>query len=105
MSNSTLTRNSQAEEPNYRDILTAIVQRFIRLTGMAGAVKVARRVPGLVVDDQGIVVDYDHGDPIGAMTMLVEEYRVVFGERAVAISRDLAAWPLLSIISKMRSSR
>jgi len=49
------------DEAAYREILTSIIQRYVRLVGIPAALAVARRVPGLTLDEQGVfVLGYYH---------------------------------------------
>lgn len=74
----------------YRAVLTAIIQRFMRLIGGPVALALARKVPGLVVDDDGRVLEYDQSDPLNSVTLLTEGYASKFGEAAVSLSRQAA---------------
>jgi DNA-binding NarL/FixJ family response regulator len=87
--------NPSIEEVPYRAILTSIVKRFVRLVGAPAALNVARKIPNLVVDEEGNVQAYDTGDPLGTITALVEGYGFVFGEVALALSRQ-AAQPIVA---------
>jgi DNA-binding NarL/FixJ family response regulator len=71
-------------------VLTAIVKRFIDLIGAPAALSAARKVPGLTVADDGVVLAYDHTDPIGNVTRLVEQYRSAFGNTAVELAHQAA---------------
>lgn len=73
----------------YREILTSIIQRYVRLVGAPAALAVARRVPGLVTDDQGTVVEYDQADPLGILNQLLDEYGSVFGSGTVSLPQQL----------------
>ena len=89
-----LTHASSPETDDDHAILTAIIKRFVRLVGLPGALKVARRVPGLVVDDEGNVQDYDRASPLNAVAQLIDEYSVVFGSSAASLAQT-AIQPLL----------
>jgi len=69
-------------------VLTAIVRRFIDLIGAPLALSAARKIPGLTVADDGTVLAYDHADPIGNVTRLVEQYRSAFGDTAVELAHQ-----------------
>lgn len=71
----------------YAEIFAAIIRRFIRLVGEPAALHVARKVPGLVVADDGQVLDYDQTDPTGTLNHLIDSYEVVFGDIALTLSR------------------
>ena len=77
------------DEAAYREILTSIVQRYVRLVGTAAALIVARRVPGLLLDDQGIVQAYDPVDPLDTLNRLLDEYGAVFGDRVVSLPQQV----------------
>jgi hypothetical protein len=69
----------------YIEVLTAIVQRFLRLMGEP-ALKLARRVYGLRVSDDGQVTSYQ-GDGMVVMQGLVIEYMTLLGSQAVPLSQ------------------
>lgn len=73
------------ENSNYRELLTSIVQRFTRLAGSPAALSVARRIPGLSVDNEGKVTAYTADDPLGTLVALVDEYESAVG----AVARTL----------------
>lgn len=58
----------------YRDILTPLLQRLIRLIGLQATLELVRDVPGLVVDAKGNVISYDNGEPRITVTRLVDLY-------------------------------
>jgi DNA-binding NarL/FixJ family response regulator len=68
------------------ELLTVIVKRFVRLVGLPEALKVARRVPNLIVDDEGNVLDYDRTGPFSVITQLIDEYSIVFGSSAAVLA-------------------
>jgi two-component system nitrate/nitrite response regulator NarL len=68
------------------EVLTAIVRRFIELIGAPAALSAARKVAGLRVADDGVVLDYDRSEAIGNVTRLLEQYRTAFGETAVNVA-------------------
>ena len=76
------------------EVLTAIVRRFIDLIGAPAALSAARKIPGLTVADDGLVLAYDSADPIGNVTRLVEQYRSAFGDTAVELAHQ-ATRPLV----------
>jgi two-component system response regulator NreC len=63
----------------YRDILTPLMERLVRLVGAPAAVQLVRTIPKLVVDSDGTVLDYDHHDPHTTARLLLERYEAVFG--------------------------
>ena len=76
-----------------REVITAIVKRFARLAGISTALNVARKVPRLIVDDDGNVLDFDTHDPLGTITLLIDQYEVLYGEIARKLARQ-ASQPL-----------
>ena len=78
------------EDIQLEEVLTAIVRRFIVLIGSTAAITAARKTAGLKVDNDGFVLDYDHSDPIGNITRLVEQYRSAFGDTAVELAHQAA---------------
>src|SRR5258706_8923140 len=69
----------------YIEFLPAIVQRFIKLMGDP-ALKVARRVYGLHVEDDGRVTHYQ-GEGMVIVQGLVIEYMTLIGSEAVPLSQ------------------
>ena len=69
----------------YQEVLTAIVQRFVALIGEP-AVRKARRVYGLHVDDDGTVTNYQ-GDGMVIVQGLVIEYMTLLGPQALAMTQ------------------
>lgn len=63
-----------SDETFYGEILASILQRFIHLVGEPTALKLARRVPELVIDHHGHVLDYNRDDPVGCIQRLLDEY-------------------------------
>ena len=88
--------NSPDGVASFREIINAIVQRFARLAGIPMALRVARKVPGLTLDDEGNVLDYDAQDPLGTITLLIDQYEGLYGEIARTLVRQ-AAQPLAAI--------
>jgi len=72
----------------YQDILTSIVKRFVRLVGPQAALRIARRIPQLSVDDDGNVLDYDRDNPLGSLRLLIDHFELVFGDAAISLSRQ-----------------
>ena len=81
---------SNREDIQIDEVLTAIVRRFIDLIGKPAALSAARKTSGLTVADDGTVLSYDRADPIGNVTRLVEQYRSTFGDTAVALAHQAA---------------
>ncbi len=69
----------------YHEVLTAIVQRFVKLMGKS-ALKVARRVYGLQLDDAGNIISY-RGDGMVIVQGLVIEYMTLLGSEAIPLSQ------------------
>ena len=94
-----------AAAPPYRDILTSIVKRFIRLVGAPAALSVARRIPGLSVDDEGNVLDYNQENPTGTITILIDQYGSAVGDIAVTLvqqaTRPLSSGPAEHILQEV----
>ena len=93
MQNLTWSDDPPTENRSYREILTAIVKRFARLAGMTAALNVARKVPRLSIDSNGNVLDYDIHDPLGTITLLIDQHEVLYGEIARTLAQR-AARPL-----------
>ena len=77
------------DEAAYREILTSIIQRYVRLVGIPAALAVARRVPGLTLDEQGHVQAYDQADPLNTLNRLLDEYGAVFGDKTVSLPQQV----------------
>jgi len=86
MTNQKKTKNTSIDDNPYAEIITAIVKRFARLSGMPTALHVARKIPELSVDDEGNVLGYNIRDPIGTINFLIDQHEVLYGE----IARSLA---------------
>jgi two-component system, NarL family, nitrate/nitrite response regulator NarL len=84
------------EGASFREIITAIVKRFARLAGIPTALQLARRVPRLTLDNEGNVLDYDTQDPLSTITLLVDQYEVLYGEIARTLARQ-ATEPLAAV--------
>jgi len=96
MRNLTRPVDPSTEEISYREILTSIVKRFARLAGMTAALNVVRKIPGLSVDDEGNVLDYDTHDPLGTITLLIDQHEVLYGQSGRVLAQQ-AARPLATI--------
>jgi hypothetical protein len=77
---------SETQIDVYKEVLTAIVQRFIRLMGSETAIRLARRVYGLKVDDEGRATSYQ-GDGWIAIQGLVIEYMTLLGPQVVPMTQ------------------
>jgi len=78
------------EKGSFREIITAIVKRFARLAGMPIALRMARRVPRLTLDDEGNVLDYDTQNPFGTITLLIDQYEGLYGDMARVLVQQAA---------------
>lgn len=77
-----------AEGVSDLEILTSIVKRFVRLAGVPAALHVARKIPGLSVDDDGNVLGYNTHDLLNTITLLIDEYEALYGEIAHTLARQ-----------------
>jgi DNA-binding NarL/FixJ family response regulator len=82
--------NPSSSEDIYREILTSIVKRFVLMVGAPAALKVARKIPRLTVDNDGNVMDFNRDDPAGTISLLIDGYAAVFGEAANDLVRQAA---------------
>jgi two-component system, NarL family, nitrate/nitrite response regulator NarL len=96
MRSPTGSEDSSAERNSFREIITAIVKRFARLAGLQTALRIARKVSRLTLDDDGNVLEYDTQDPLGTITLLIDQFEVLYGEVARTLVRQ-AAQPLAAI--------
>jgi len=76
---------------DYSTLMSAIIKKEMSIVGKEFALKVARNVPDVEVDDEGNV----SGGNKARLHMLVEEYRRVSGGLAVIFARK-AIQPFLS---------
>ena len=77
--------STESEMDIYQEALTAIVQRFMKLMGEP-ALRLARRVYGLHVEDDGSVTRYQ-GEGMVAMQGLVIEYMTLLGPQALPMTQ------------------
>ena len=89
------SQNMPDEGGSFQEIISAIVKRFARLAGMSIALRMARRVPRLTLDDDANVLDYDTQDPLGTITLLIDQYEGLYGEIARILVRQ-AAQPFIT---------
>jgi DNA-binding NarL/FixJ family response regulator len=82
------SEGSSAKSDSYREIIASIVKRFARLAGFPAALNVARKVPHLTVDDEGNVLGYNTSDPLGTITLLIDQYETLYGEIARTLARQ-----------------
>lgn len=90
------SEDSSNAEDSFQEIITAIIKRFARLAGAPMALRIARKVPRLMLDEDGTVLDYDVEDPLGTITLLIDQYEVLYGEIARTLARQ-AAQPLVAL--------
>ncbi|MEK7323791.1 MAG: response regulator transcription factor [Chloroflexota bacterium] len=90
MTQPTVPPDPSAEDPRYREIITSIIKRFVRLVGAPAALNVARRIPHLSVDAEGNALGYNRDDPLDTITLLMDEYGSVFGDVAVTLAHQAA---------------
>jgi len=69
----------------YIEVLTAIVQRFVKLMGEP-ALRLARRIYGLKVDDQGNVTSFQ-GEGMIVVQGLIIEYMGLLGGEVVSLTQ------------------
>ena len=77
--------NASPQFDVYKEVMTAIIQRFIKLMGEP-ALRFARRVYGLHVEDDGTVTRYQ-GDGMVIVQGLVIEYMTLLGPEVVRITQ------------------
>ena len=70
----------------YKEVLTAIIQRFIVLIGNELALRLARRVYGVHVEEDGTVTRYQ-GDGMIVIQGVVLEYMTLLGPEVLALSQ------------------
>lgn len=87
------TQDFSDEGNSFQEIISAIVKRFARLAGTPMALRIARKVPHLMLDEDGNVLEYDTEDPLGTITLLIDQYEVLYGEIARTLAHQ-AAQPL-----------
>lgn len=90
-----MTKPPSAGEPPteqilYANLFTSIVQRFVRLVGAPAALSIARRIPGVTLDDAGNVLAYNEEDPFGTLILLIDRYESVIGDAAEMLFRQAA---------------
>lgn len=87
MTDSQTPASLPSEDARYREVLTSVVKRFVRLVGAPAALNVARRIPYLSVDDEGNVLDYNREDPLDTITLLIDQFGSVFGDVAATLAQ------------------
>lgn len=85
-----LASKPPTEQTLYAELFTSIVQRFIRLVGAPAALSVARRIPGVTLDDDGNVLAYNEEDPFGTLVLLIDRYESAIGDAAETLFRQAA---------------
>ena len=81
-----MSQDSSTPGTSYKEIITSIIKRFGRLAGFPAALNVAHKIPQLSVDEDGNVLSFNTNDPLGTITLLIDQYEVLYGE----IARTLA---------------
>lgn len=76
-----------------RDLLTALVRRLMRLVGAEAALDLVRTIPGITVDADGHVAEYERSDGIATARLLIELYDAVASEMGAAAYRGGAERP------------
>jgi hypothetical protein len=71
----------------YEHIVQAIIQKQMQVLGQMISVSRARRVSGIIVDDEGRVLSLS-GEPLKVISDLVNQYRELIGPAAVSFSQD-----------------
>jgi len=89
MTDSDTSEHPPVDGGNFGAVLTAVVQRYVRLVGAPTALMVARRVPGLAIDDQGEVLDFNPTEPLATLNQLLDEYATVFGDGSVNLPQQV----------------
>lgn len=74
----------------YRDILTPLMQRLVRLVGAPAALQLAHTIPKLAVDPEGNVLDYDRDDPRTTARLLIEQYEATLSMIATRLTQQSA---------------
>lgn len=74
-----------AEDVLYQEILSALMQRLVRLLGAPTAHTLTRTIPRLVLDQDGNVLDYDRDDPYATARLLVDQFETTFGEAGISL--------------------
>ena len=69
---------------DYDRLMTAIIKKQMSIIGSEFALKVARNVPGIEVDDKGNVTS---SASKAKLRILVEEYKLISGELAVLFAK------------------
>jgi hypothetical protein len=70
--------------PQYRELMSAIIRRFIVIVGSRTALQVAAKVPGLIVTESGTVTS---NADLAALATLVTEYKKIGGTLSVHFMR------------------
>lgn len=78
----------ESNQTSYGELFTLIVQRFIRLVGAPTALSVARRIPGVTLDDDGNVLSYNEEDPFSTLVLLIDRYESAIGDAAAMLVRQ-----------------
>jgi len=87
-------------EARYREILTLIIKRFVLLVGAPIALHIARKIPGLSVDNEGTVLAYNQEDPFATISSLISQYNLIFGDMAIGVVQR-ATQPVIADLPPM----
>jgi DNA-binding NarL/FixJ family response regulator len=84
-----------SNQTSYGELFTLIVKRFIRLIGAPAALAVARRIPGVTLDNEGNVLSYNEADPFSTLILLIDHYESAVGDAVESLLQQAArATPL-----------
>ncbi len=64
------------EQADYKKLLTELIQKQIVILGPNIALDTARKVPGLKVSNEGVVLEIS-GDPVMVLRNVAQEYTVL----------------------------
>jgi hypothetical protein len=74
----------------YQELIEQIIQKQASVIGIAVAVRRARKVPGLELDDQGVVTAVPQ-NVIPVLEGLVEQYKALSGSMGVEFCKQASA--------------
>lgn len=78
---------SDDETQTYCDLATAIIQKQAAIIGQEIAIKKAKSLNNLVLDDEGQVLAV-YGKPLKTLELLVMQYSKISGDTAVQFCRE-----------------
>lgn len=93
-------------EPQYKEIVTAIIEKQKSIIGSDMAIRKSRKVTGLTVNDEGKAEGISE-DPINTLESLIKEYSALSGNIAIKFSKEAAGpiaqkYPELSLPQILR---